>query len=169
MAHTTNTTNTTERTHTDPNFRLFAEVATDIAHSYWDSCGQADTDEERAELEANHDRWADIAGDFYEGRMPTLTEEEQAQLDEWAEEAEAERAMALVVEIAEANPKAVSKDVDALLEIGEVDCEAVWAGYLADAIVAELGDTYTEHADLFDSAIVDFYCDQMASFDEEEE
>lgn len=77
-------------------------------------------------------------------------------------------AMATIVRIAEANPKAVSKDIDALLEIGEVDCETIWTGYLADAIVEELGDAYEESADLLDSAIVDFFADQMEGmFDED--
>jgi hypothetical protein len=65
-----------------------AEIATDIAHSYWDSCGEWNTEEENAELEAQHDRWAEIAGFFYEGDMRRLTEDEWARLDEEAEDYE---------------------------------------------------------------------------------
>lgn len=78
------------------------------------------------------------------------------------------QAMEYIRKLADENQWAVRKDIDALLETGEVDSETVWSGYLAD-IVAELGDIYEENADLFDSAIVDFYCEQMEGMYEEED
>ena len=76
------------------------------------------------------------------------------------------QAMEHISKLADENQWAVRKDIDALLECGEVDSETVWGGYLAD-LVAELGDIYEENADLFDSAIVDFYCEQMEGMYEE--
>ena len=76
------------------------------------------------------------------------------------------QAMEHIRKLADENQWAVRKDIDALLEYGEVDSETVWSGYLAD-LVAELGDIYEENADLFDSAIVDFYCEQMEGMYEE--
>ena len=76
------------------------------------------------------------------------------------------QAMEHISKLADENQWAVRKDIDALLEVGEVDSETVWGGYLAD-LVAELGDIYEENADLFDSAIVDFYCEQMEGMYEE--
>lgn len=76
------------------------------------------------------------------------------------------QAMEHISKLADENQWAVRKDIDALLECGEVDSETVLGGYLAD-LVAELGDTYEENADLFDSAIVDFYCEQMEGMYEE--
>ena len=70
------------------------------------------------------------------------------------------QAMDYIRRLADENQGAVRKDIDALLEVGEVDSETVWCGYLAD-IVADLGDLYEENADAFDTAIVDFYCEQM--------
>lgn len=78
------------------------------------------------------------------------------------------QAMEYIRKLADENQWAVRKDIDALLETGEVDSETIWNGYLAD-IVAELGDIYDENADLFDSAIVDFYCEQMEGVYEEED
>ena len=77
------------------------------------------------------------------------------------------QAMEHIRKLADENQWAVRKDIDALLETGEVDSETVWNGYLAD-IVTGLGDIYEENADLFDSAIVDFYCEQMEGMYEEE-
>ena len=70
------------------------------------------------------------------------------------------QAMEYIRKLADENQDAVRKDIDALLEVGEVDSETVWCGYLAD-LVADLGYLYDENTDLFDSAIVDFYCEQM--------
>lgn len=80
-------------------------------------------------------------------------------------EAEAE---AIIVRIAEANPKAVSKDLDAILELGTVDSETVWGGYLWDAVEDEIQEMDEDTLDLLLGAIVDYYCDQVASFDEED-
>ena len=76
------------------------------------------------------------------------------------------QAMENIRKLADENQWAVRKDIDALLECSEVDSETVWGGYLAD-LVAELGDIYDENVDLFDSAIVDFYCEQMEGMYEE--
>lgn len=76
------------------------------------------------------------------------------------------QAMEYISKLADENQWAVRKDIDALLETGEVDSETVWSGYLAD-LVAGLGDVYDENTDLFDSAIVDFYCEQMEGMYEE--
>ena len=78
------------------------------------------------------------------------------------------QAMEHIRKLADENQWAVRKDIDALLECGEVDSETIWNGYLAD-LVAGLGDIYEENADLFDSAIVDFYCEQMEGMYEEED
>lgn len=72
-----------------------------------------------------------------------------------------EEAMAIVVRIAESNTKAVSKDIDACLEDGEVLVETVLQGYLWDCIVAEIGRMDDEVEELLSIAIVDYYCDQM--------
>lgn len=53
------------------------------------------------------------------------------------------QAMENIRKLADENQLAVRKDIDALLECGEVDSETVWSGYLAD-LVAELGDIYEE-------------------------
>ena len=76
-------------------------------------------------------------------------------------------AMATIVRIAEANPKAVSKDIDALLEVGEVDSETIWNGYLWDAVEDEVLEMDEETQDLLLDAIVDFYCEQMDGMYEE--
>ena len=76
------------------------------------------------------------------------------------------QAMEYISKLADENQWAVRKDIDALLETGKVDSETVWGGYLAD-LVAGLGDIYEENTDLFDSAIVDFYCEQMEGMYEE--
>lgn len=90
-----------------------------------------------------------------------------AGLQDWAESEGWTVADAVVLAVAEANPKAVRKDIDALLEVGEVDMETVLQGYLWDAVVAEVGDMDEDTEDAMVSAIVDYYCDQMADMDED--
>lgn len=63
--------------------------------------------------------------------------------------------------IADENQYAVRKDIDALLEVGEVDFETVLCGYLWDAVVAEVGEMDEDTEEVFSSAIVDFFCEQV--------
>lgn len=82
-------------------------------------------------------------------------------------EAEAE---ATIVRIAEENLYAVGKDIDAILETGEVLTETVLQGYLWDIVEAEVGEMDEETEELLCIAIVDYFCDQAEGlFDEEEE
>lgn len=68
--------------------------------------------------------------------------------------------------IAEANPRLVDRDMDALWELGEADMGAVFDGYLWHEVeVAFLGMDEDTNS-LLASAIVDFYCDQMADMEE---
>lgn len=77
------------------------------------------------------------------------------------------KAEELVRKYAEENEWAVRKDVDALLECGEVDSETVWSGYLADAVLSN--EEVAEIEEEVYTALVDFYCDQMDGLYEEEE
>lgn len=72
----------------------------------------------------------------------------------------------MVCRCAEENEYAVRKDIDALLECGEVDCEIVWSGYLADAVLSN--EEVAEIEEEVYTALVDYYCDQMEGMYEEE-
>lgn len=81
MAHTHNT-HTTNHTYTDEQRALLVESAIDLAHYWWDCC-YGDPDEDEGYM-ANHDRWVEIASRLEEGGY--LSEEEEAELQEWKEE-----------------------------------------------------------------------------------
>lgn len=70
-----------------------------------------------------------------------------------------EMAQDMVRKYADENQWAVRKDIDALMECGEVDSETVWSGYLADAVLAN--EDAAEIEDEVYTALVDFYCEQM--------
>lgn len=69
-------TRVTEMTRTE-----ICELALDIAHEYWDMCKGA-SEAEIAEHMAEHDRWAEIADRAMTGEV---TEEEKAEMQEWAD------------------------------------------------------------------------------------
>lgn len=70
-----------------------------------------------------------------------------------------EMAQDMVRKYADENQWAVRKDIDALMECGEVDSEAVWSGYLADAVFSN--EDVAEIEEEVYTALVDFYCEQM--------
>ena len=70
-----------------------------------------------------------------------------------------EMAQDMVRKYADENQWAVRKDIDALMECGEVDSETVWSGYLADAVFAN--EDVAEIEEEVYTALVDFYCEQM--------
>ena len=70
-----------------------------------------------------------------------------------------EMAQDMVRKYADENQWAVRKDIDALIECGEVDSETVWSGYLADAVLAN--EDVAEIEEEVYTALVDFYCEQM--------
>ena len=70
-----------------------------------------------------------------------------------------EMAQDMVRKYADENQWAVRKDIDALMECGEVDSEAVWSGYLTDAVLAN--EDVAEIEEEVYTALVDFYCEQM--------
>ena len=65
----------------------------------------------------------------------------------------------MVRKYADENQWAVRKDIDALIECGEVDSETVWSGYLADAVFSN--EDVAEIEEEVCTALVDFYCEQM--------
>lgn len=80
-------------------------------------------------------------------------------------EAEAE---ALVRRVAEANPGAVRRDLDALLEVGEADYETALSGYLWDAVEDEVPEMDEDTLDLLADAVFAYYEEQMDAVDEYE-
>lgn len=70
-----------------------------------------------------------------------------------------EMAQDMVRKYADENQWAVRKDIDALIECGEVDSETVWSGYLADAVFSN--ENVAEIEEEVYTALVDFYCEQM--------
>ena len=70
-----------------------------------------------------------------------------------------EMAQDMVRKYADENQWAVRKDIDALMEYGEVDSETVWSGYLADAVFTN--EDVAEIEEEVYTALVDFYCEQM--------
>ena len=70
-----------------------------------------------------------------------------------------EMAQDMVRKYADENQWAVRKDIDALMECGEVDSETVWSGYLADAVFSN--EDVAEIEEEVYTALVDFYCEQM--------
>ena len=70
-----------------------------------------------------------------------------------------EMAQDIVRKYADENQWAVHKDIDALMECGEVDSETVWSGYLADAVFSN--EDVAEIEEEVYTALVDFYCEQM--------
>ena len=70
-----------------------------------------------------------------------------------------EMAQDMVRKYADENQWAVRKDIDALIECGEVDSETVWGGYLADAVFSN--ENVAEIEEEVYTALVDFYCEQM--------
>ena len=83
-----------------------------------------------------------------------------------------DEAMAIISRIAYENPRYVSKDLDALIEVGEADMETIFCGYLWDAVEDEVPEMDEDTNTLMSDAIIDFYCEQLAecfSLDEEDE
>lgn len=79
-------------------------------------------------------------------------------------------AMAIISKVAEENPYAVRKDLDALIEVGEVDDEIVFGGYLWEAVEDAVPEMDEETNDLLSDAIIDYWCEQLEGcFDDEEE
>ena len=76
------------------------------------------------------------------------------------------KAEELVRRCAEESEWAVRKDIDALLECGEVDSETVWNGYLADVVLSH--EEVAEIEEEVYTALVDYYCDQMDGMYEED-
>lgn len=70
-----------------------------------------------------------------------------------------EMAQDMVCKYADENQRAVRKDIDALMECGEIDSETVWSGYLADAVFSN--EDIAEIEEEVYTALVDFYCEQM--------
>lgn len=70
-------------------------------------------------------------------------------------------AMAIIRHIAEENPKYRDRDLDALWEVGEVDCETVFSGYLWQVVEAEVPEMDEDTNTLLADAIIDYFCDQM--------
>lgn len=70
-----------------------------------------------------------------------------------------EMAQDMIRKYADENQWAVRKDIDALMECGDVDSETVWSGYLADTVLAN--EDVAEIEEEVYTALVDFYCEQM--------
>ena len=71
------------------------------------------------------------------------------------------QARAFVEQMAKIHEGAWSRDMDALWEIGEADCETIWCGYLWTEIESAVPEMDEDTNTLLADAIVDFYCDQM--------
>ena len=80
-----------------------------------------------------------------------------------------EQAQALVAQIAEDNPYAVRKDIDALLEAGEVDMETIFGGYLWEAVEKAVPEMEEDENNLLADTIVEYWCEQMEGMYEEED
>ena len=79
-------------------------------------------------------------------------------------------AMAIISKVAEDNPYAVRKDLDALIEVGEVDDETVFGGYLWEAVEGAVPEMDEGINTLLADAIIDYWCEQLEGcFDEEED
>lgn len=78
-------------------------------------------------------------------------------------------AMGIISRVAEENPKYVSKDLDALIEVGEADMETIFGGYLWEVVEDEVPEMDEETNTLLADAIIDFYYEQLAEFDELDE
>ena len=79
-------------------------------------------------------------------------------------------AMDIISKVAEENSYAVRKDLDALIEVGEVDNETVFGGYLWEAVEDAVPEMDEETNDLLSDAIIDYWFEQLEGiFDEEED
>ena len=79
-------------------------------------------------------------------------------------------AMSIVNKVAKENPGYVYRDLDALIEIGEVDMDTLFGGYLWEAIEDEVPEMDEETNTLLSDAAIDFYCEQLEGcFDDDEE
>ena len=77
-------------------------------------------------------------------------------------------AMDIVSRVAEENPKYVSKDLDALIEVGEVDMETIFNGYLWEAIEDEVPEMDEDTNTLLADATIDYFAEQLAGCFEED-
>lgn len=80
-----------------------------------------------------------------------------------------EQAREFIKEMAEAYPHSKSKDMDALISLGDADLDTILEGYLYDHILSHMEatgmDIDEDIEELVTNALVDYYIDML---DEEE-